>query len=173
LLVARSHGSATIAARYQGLETRSTIIVTPDYSGTWRGGWRRLECFGPRCREGDFANPTVDLLISQHDSLGSQTLEAVMSFGPWNETRYVLSGGGNVGIAGSPSLFFFWLERGPQGERLREISLPADNVTLDPSQTLSARASMRLREGEEMTRLEFVLENLRLISRAVRVRLTR
>jgi hypothetical protein len=170
LLAARGQGSATIIARHQGFETRAGIFVVPDYSGTWRGGWRRLECFGPRCRDGDFAHPTVDLLISQHDSLGSQLLTSVMSFGPWNETRYVLSGRANVGITGSPSLFFFWLERGPQGERLREISLQGNNVTIDAAETLSARASMMLREGEEMTRLEFMLEHLRLVSRAVRVR---
>ena len=170
LMVARSQGSVTITARYQSFEARNTITVVADYSGTWRGAWRRLECFGPRCREGDFADPTVELLIAQHASLGSLMLSAVMSFGPWNETRYVLSGRGNVGIIGSPSLSFFWLERGPQGERLREISLTVNNITIDSAQTLSARASMMLREGEEMTRLEFALENLRLISRAVRVR---
>jgi hypothetical protein len=170
LMLAKSQGSAAITARYQGLEARSGVIVVPDYTGTWRGGWRRLECFGPRCSEGDFASPTAELLLAQHDSLGSLMLSGVLSFGPWNETRYVLSGRGNVGIAGPPSLFLFWIERGPQGERLREVSLTVNNITLDPAQTLSARASMMLREGEEMTRLEFTLDNLRLVSRAVRTR---
>ena len=168
VLVARGAGSAMVTARYQGFEARSGVFIVADYSGTWHGGWRRLECFGPRCREGDFAHPVVELLIAQHDSLGSLMLSGVMSFGPWNETRYVLSGRGNLSITSSASLFLFWIERGPQGERLREISLTINAITIDAAQTLSARGSMMLREGEEMTRLEFALENLTLISRTVR-----
>jgi hypothetical protein len=50
------------------------------------------------------------------------------------------------------------------------IQLTVTDITLDSMQTLSARASMMLREGEETTRVELTLENLRLVSRAVRTR---
>ena len=166
LLTAKNAGSATVFATYQGFTANSSFFVVPDYSGTWRGGWRRLECFGPRCSEGDRANPAVELLIGQHSGSVS-TLSAVMSFGPWSESRYVLTGRGNLGIAPTTALYLFWLERGPNGERLRENQIELTSVGLDAAQTLSARGSMLLREGSETTRLEFTLDRLGLVSRNV------
>ena len=166
LVTAKNPGSATVFATYQGFTANSSFFIVPDYSGTWRGGWRRLECFGPRCSEGDRANPTVELLIGQHSGSGA-SLSAVMSFGPWNESRYVLTGRGNLGIAPTTALFLFWLERGPNGERVRENQIELTSVGLDAAQTLSARGSMLLREGSETTRLEFTLDRLALVSRTV------
>ena len=166
MLLAKSVGSATVSATYQGVSANSSVFIVPDYSGTWRGGWRRLECFGPRCSEGDRANAMVELLIAQHTGL-SASLSAVMSFGPWDETRYVLTGRGNVGIAPTTALFLFWLERGASGERLRENQIELTSVAVDAAQTLSARGSMLLREGAETTRLEFTLDRLGLVSRTV------
>jgi hypothetical protein len=90
-----------------------------------------------------------------------------MSFGPWSESRYVLTGRGNLGIAPTTALYLFWLERGPNGERLRENQIELTSVGLDAAQTLSARGSMLLREGSDTTRLEFTLDRLGLVSRSV------
>jgi hypothetical protein len=166
MVTVTSVGSTSVVATYQGLSANSSFTTVPDYSGTWRGGWRRLECFGPRCSEGDRANPIVELLIGQHMGTVAQ-LSAVMLFGPWNDSREILTGRGNVGIAPTTALFVFAIERGPNGERVRENQVELTAVAIDAAQTLSARGSMLLREGSETTRLEFTLDRLGLVSRTV------
>lgn len=164
VLTTRSPANVTVTARFEGFEAQAGSTLVADHSGTWRGTWNRLECFGRRCGLGDFANPIVDLLITQN----GRVLSSVMLFGPWDATRYTLSGRGLAG-SGPSSLGLFWLERAPNGERLFEITTPSSQVTLSAIPTLSARISMRFTEGEEMTRLEFTLDNLVLVSRAVRI----
>lgn len=166
VLTGRSYGDVTVTARLSEFEARTGVRVVPNYAGSWRGPWRRLECFGRRCGQGDFSNPIVDLLITQHEN--GRDLSAVMLFGPWDATRYALSGrGSSVGPAASLGLF--WLERGPAGERLFEISTRSSMITVTPSQTLSGRMTMMFTERGEQTRLELTLGNLVLVSRAVRI----
>ncbi|MGE0863125.1 MAG: hypothetical protein AB7P34_04415 [Vicinamibacterales bacterium] len=61
------------------------------------------------------------------------------------------------------------MERGPAGERLLEISITSGDLTLSDRQTLSGRMSMQFTEGRDVTRLEFNLVDLALISRSVRL----
>jgi len=95
-------------------------------------------------------------------------LSAVMLFGPWDATRYALSGRGSSSGA-AYSLGLFWLERGPAGERLFEISTRSSMITVTPSLTLSGRMTMMFTELGEQTRLELTLGDLVLVSRAVRI----
>ncbi|MGE0863126.1 MAG: hypothetical protein AB7P34_04420 [Vicinamibacterales bacterium] len=85
VLTTRVPGDVRITARLAEFEAQITVRVAPNYAGTWRGPWRRMECFGPRCGQGDFANPTIDLLVTQA-AIGPG-LTAVMLFGPWDGTR--------------------------------------------------------------------------------------
>lgn len=166
VLTGRSYGDVTVTARLSEFEARTGVRVVANYAGTWRGSWRRLECFGQRCGLGDFANPTVDLLIAQHGN--GRELSAVMLFGPWDATRYALSGRG-LSIGPAASLGLFWLERGPAGERLFEIGTSSSQITVSAVQTLNGRMSMRFNEGRDMTRLEFTLNDLVLVSRTVSI----
>lgn len=167
LLTGLSPADVTVTARLAEFEARVTVRVAPNYAGTWRGTWRRLECFGPRCGQGDLANPVVDLLITQ--TATGRELSAVMLFGPWDATRYALSGQG-LSLGADASLNVFWLERGPPGERLFEISTLSGTIAVSERQTLGGRMSMRFTEGSDVTRLEFNLVELGLVSRAVRRR---
>jgi hypothetical protein len=164
VLTAHRTGDITITARFAGFETQTTVRVTPNYAGTWRGTWRRLECFGPRCAQGDASNPVIDLFITQATN-GRETA-AVMLFGPWDATRYTLSGRG-LSLGAEASLSVFWLERGPAGERLLEIT-GAGPVTMSDRQTINGRLSVRFTEGRDITRLELALQELALLSRTVR-----
>lgn len=166
VLTARSPADVRVTARLAEFEAQVNVRVAPNYAGTWRGSWRRLECFGPRCGQGDFSNPVVDLLITQTGT--GRVLSAVMLFGPWDGARYVLSGRG-LSVGGDASLGLFWLERGPAGERLFEISTLSSAIAVSERQTLGGRMSMRFTEGRDVTRLEFNLVELALVSRAVRL----
>jgi hypothetical protein len=166
VLNARAPGEARVTARLAEFEAQTTVRVTPNYAGTWRGSWQRLECFGPRCGEGDLSNPTVDLLISQ--AANGRELSAVLLFGPWNASRYAMSGRA-LSIGAEASLFVFWVERGPAGERLLEISTNSGSIVMSERQTINGRLSMRFTEGGQVTRLELTLDELALVSRAVRV----
>jgi hypothetical protein len=165
VLTARASGEARVTARLAEFEAQTTVRVTPNYAGTWRGSWQRLECFGPRCGEGDLSNRTVDLLISQ--AANGRELSAVMLFGPWDPSRYAMSGRA-LSIGSEASLFLFWLERGPAGERLLEISTNSGTIVMSDRQTINGRLSMRFTEGGQVTRLELTLDELALVSRAVR-----
>ena len=166
VLTARRSADVRVTARLADFEAQADVRVMSNYAGTWRGPWRRLECFGRRCEQGNFANPITDLLITQTGN--GRELSAVMLFGPWDGTRYALSGRG-LSIAADATLGWFWLERGPSGERLLEITTTASTITVSERQTLNGRVSMRFTEGGDVTRLEFTLEELALVSRGVRI----
>jgi hypothetical protein len=165
LLVARGLGDITVTGRFEGLEARAFSTVIANYHGTWRGTWTRLECFGRRCHLGEFANRNVDLLITHNE----RQLAAVMMFGPWDATRYALTGRGLALRGDFASLGLFWIERGPNGERLFEISATSSEITVSNGAILNGRLSLRFTEGAETTRLEVTLDNLALVSRTVRI----
>lgn len=166
VLTARRPAEVRVTARLAEFDAQASVRVVPNYAGTWRGPWRRLECFGRRCEQGNLSNPIVDLLITQTGN--GRELSAVMLFGPWDGTRYALSGRG-LSIAADASLGLFWLERGQAAERLLEITTTSSAITVSERQTLNGRMSMQFTEGRDITRLEFTLEELGLVSRAVRI----
>ncbi len=104
------------------------------------------------------------MLLTQHNGAN---LSGTVLVGPWNAARYSLEGSGRAGIGGTASHSFFWIERGPNRERRREMLILTSDLTAAGGD-LNGRMTMRLQEGEELTRLEFALQDVRLVSRTVR-----